>query len=297
MRALAVTLFALAIVGCEGPTEGQQEENLIGGERVARDLFAATVRLPASKCTASWVGPRHLLTAAHCVFDASRGAPMAGYAAGASLAIDTATGLFDVTIEVTVVSETWAELCPRTYCGIAEVAARQDAADVALIVLRDDVPDQRFLPVTADAQAPGDAVIIQGFGCEDGLYAGDERSDINLASAETRVVPATDALHEGSFIGEDHLEAASGNYFMTAGPAHAAGGAGLCPGDSGGPVYANTATGLAIAGVNANYTLLPEAQDPLGLPVTNWHTRLDGDARHAIATWLGEHGATFAARH
>lgn len=292
MRALVAML--LGVVACGQTSATQQEDNLIGGEHVDRELFAATVRLPASKCTGAWVGPRHILTAAHCVFDAGRGAPMAVYAAGAALELDTAMGMREVTIEDTFISPTWAELCPRTYCGIAEVAARQDAADVALIVLEDEIEEVRFLPLATLPMAPGDLVIIQGFGCEDGIHAGDERGEATLASAETRVVPASDALHDGSYIEPEHLETASANYFMTAGPAHADGGAGLCPGDSGGPVYTESEAGLAIVGVNANYTLLPDEQDPLGLPVTNWHTRLDGDARHAVASWLAAHGATLA---
>jgi hypothetical protein len=35
----------------------------------------------------------------------------------------------------------------------------------------------------------------------------------------------------------------------------------------------------AVAGVNANYTLRPEETDDVGLPVTNWHTRLDESSR------------------
>ncbi len=75
---------------------------------------------------------------------------------------------------------------------------------------------------------------------------------------------------------------------MTAGPGArgASAAAGLCPGDSGGPLYRKRDGGWAVVGVNSNYTLALEADDSVGLPITNWHTRLDGKSRHDVATWL-----------
>mgnify|MGYP000644449504 CR=1 FL=1 len=64
----------------------------------------------------------------------------------------------------------------------------------------------------------------------------------------------------------------------------------LCPGDSGGPLYKATPDGVAVVGVNANYTLLPDDKDEVGIPVTNWHTRLDGSSRNHVGDWLSQVG-------
>jgi hypothetical protein len=47
-----------------------------------------------------------------------------------------------------------------------------------------------------------------------------------------------------------------------------------------------------VVGVNSNYTLGPEAKDSVGLPITNWHTRLDDASRHGVGAWLKAVGVT-----
>ena len=39
--------------------------------------------------------------------------------------------------------------------------------------------------------------------------------------------------------------------------------------------------------MNASYTFLPSGR----IPVTNWHSRVDGDARWGTASWLESMGA------
>jgi len=70
------------------------------------------------------------------------------------------------------------------------------------------------------------------------------------------------------------LENTRTNYELTPGPR-----------DSGGALY-RTGTNRVV-GVNASYTFLPASN----VPVTNWHTRLDGDARWGVASWLAAFGA------
>lgn len=284
-RRASILLAAGLLFGCANPP-AQQEDNLIGGERIEREAYGATVRLLQSRCTGALVTPQHILTAAHCVFNASRGIAFDEYASGALLELETSRGTLSAEIADVSISPTWADACTNNYCGIAQIAAQQDAADVAVIELAAPLEGIEPAPMTAEQLAVGDDVILVGFGCEDGLYEEDDRDDVSLATASSRVVPTSDALHEGSYLLDPEMTA--GSYVFTAGPAHPDGGPGLCPGDSGGPIYVERDGVLHVAGVNANYSLRPEAEDPHGLPVTNWHTRIDDRSRHGIAAWLSD---------
>lgn len=71
---------------------------------------------------------------------------------------------------------------------------------------------------------------------------------------------------------------------------------GLCPGDSGGPLYRKLADGsLVVVGVNANYTFTGGYEYPTpegfsfrygGSPRTNWQTRVDGEVGLKVGAWL-----------
>jgi hypothetical protein len=45
-----------------------------------------------------------------------------------------------------------------------------------------------------------------------------------------------------------------------------------------------------IVGVNAYYSFRPKDVDPDGISVTNWHTRLDREARFELGAWLEDLG-------
>jgi hypothetical protein len=121
---------------------------------------------------------------------------------------------------------------------------------------------------------------VTGFGCTTGVHVTDQNVAVALRTAEQNVVAPSAAVHDGSFVTAADEPIYAGNYVLTAGKA------GLCPGDSGGPLY----RAGAVVGVNANYTLRPDDQDEVGLPVTNWHTRLDGNSRNHVGEWLSEVG-------
>ena len=275
--------LCLLLLGCGTTAAEQQEGALIDGEPVDGAALPATMQLPGSDCTAARIGPRHVLTAAHCVFDSGSRRIMPSYRAGAQLQLRHGDQVVELTVEAAHVSPSWVEACSKAYCTIAHIAAQQDAADVALVVSEEPITLGEPSSIDPRPVQDGELLTVGGYGCGDGVYLS-QRYD-GLTVAEGLVVPASDALHEGSPIGEADLEAAAGSYFMTAGPWHE-GGPGLCPGDSGGPVYRDG----RIVGVNANYSLPPLEEDPAGTPVTNWHTRLD-DGRHGVLSWLTELGA------
>jgi len=294
VRALAAFALAgsLLLAGCAAPEPSAQDQDLIGGRHAGADDAPATVLL-ANGCSAAQVGPGVLLTAAHCVYSASRGRVSSAFDDGAKLQLRYAAGQasVDVVVGTTLINQAWQLACAVSYCGPSEVTGKLDAADVALILLDEHPADIPIAPIDTAALAIGDSIVLAGYGCEQGLRKPDEREDTTLALADSRVVDAAEVVHEGSFMGEADVDVMRGSYFVSLGPGADADAAGLCPGDSGGPVYRRAGEKLTVVGVNANYTLGPEQDDPIGLPVTNWHTRLDANSRHDIAGWLAENGA------
>ena len=135
--------------------------------------------------------------------------------------------------------------------------------------------------------APSASVIEIGFGCTEGVSKKDERTSATLLFAPAKLVGADHAVHDGSPVTSPDLVAIGANYVLTDGPGRSAKKSGLCPGDSGGPLYKQGPNGaLAVVGINSNYTFAPEDRDPAGLPVTNWHTRVDDGSSHKVASWL-----------
>jgi hypothetical protein len=93
-------------------------------------------------------------------------------------------------------------------------------------------------------------------------------------------------VHDGSAVLAADVPQVASIYALTSGPGAAKARAGLCPGDSGAALYRKREGRLVVVGVASNYTLGPEAKDQLGLPITNWHTRLDASSKHDVAGWL-----------
>lgn len=277
---MRAALFAVVLAGCAGapaPEPAAEEPELIGGRSTPLAELPATVRL--ARCTAVKVAPRVLLTAAHCLVDLATMEPSFGPARPA-----TVDGV-PRAVAATHLHPAYAAACAATFCSVPEVAQKLDAPDVALLELEEELAGVAVAPVSRRALAPGDRVRLVGFGCTGGVHVGGGPTSPRLATAYGVVAPPADARHEGSALGAADEAVYAGNYALTAGPAKADA-AGLCPGDSGGPLYAPDG---AVVGVNANYTLRPADVDPVGLPVTNWHTRLDPASRHDVAAFLAAH--------
>jgi hypothetical protein len=292
---------ALAFTGAcagEGVGEDDSEETdgaLVGGTPAKPGQFPGTVHLEGG-CTAAKVSPTLLLTAAHCVLDPATVRPIYGAERGVAIASDPAAGYAPYDVAAVHVHPSWEAACDLTYCGASAVTARLDAPDVALIELARPLEGVATAHVDAAPLRAGERVVVLGYGCTEGVHLRDGRALASLAWADALIVPSERAIHDGSPVTVADAPVFAANYAQTAGPALAKDQAGLCPGDSGGPLFKHIDGALAVVGVNANYTLRPDADDAVGLPVTNWHTRLDGTSKHDVAAWLAEHGALATGR-
>lgn len=256
------------------------ESDLINAEPAKKEDLPATVHL-ADGCTAAKIAPKMLLTAAHCVLDLGTLDPK--YGANKPIKLGDSKQHEVARVHV---HPRWMSVCADTLCSIAAVTLKIDAPDVAIVELKEDLADVSIAPVDEQPLKPGDDVILVGFGCTNGVHVADRSTSGKLTTKEAKIIAPEKAIHEGSPLVENNLAVYSGNYALTAGPARNEG-AGLCPGDSGGPLYRRIKDKLYVAGVNANYTLRPDDQDGVGLPITNWHTRLDKDSRNRVGAWIG----------
>jgi hypothetical protein len=149
------------------------------------------------------------------------------------------------------------------------------------MVLNEELVDIPTATIDVDPVNEGDPLTIVGYGCVTGVRSYD--ADGKLRAADVKAVPTSAVVHPGSYLAYADaatLTEVAGNYLITPGPKMVGDAGGLCPGDSGGPVY-RTGTNV-IVGVNASYSF----ESGGDIPVTNWHTRLDAKATHGIAAWL-----------
>jgi hypothetical protein len=179
----------------------------------------------------------------------------------------------------------WMKKCAETLCSISAVSAKVDAPDIAIIELTEDLANVPITAVDRKRALPGDDVILVGFGCTDGVHVAATGGG-TLRTADATIAPPSAAVHDGSPVTADDVSVFAQNYVLTAGPGKDPSHAGLCPGDSGGPLYARREGKIVVVGVNANYTLLPDEDDAVGLPVTNWHTRVDDESTHGVYAWI-----------
>ena len=274
---LAVAVGAVACSNGAASPDAAIAPEIIGGKVVAS--MPGVVHLDDG-CTAAKVGRRTLLTAAHCVVSLSTMDAKYDMTHPVRLAVNAAAGHVAHAVTATAVHPAFATKCAETLCSIAAVVAKVDAPDVALLAIADDLPEVAIVPISTVPLAVGEAVELVGYGCTAGVHVADDRAVTTLATAESVVVAPATAVHDGSPVADADLPVVSGNYALTAGTA------GLCPGDSGGPLFARRGGAIQIVGVNANYTLRPDEDDAVGVPVTNWHTRLDTASRNDVAAWI-----------
>ncbi len=296
MVGVAALLAASAVVvGCSATssTDDATHDSLIGGRPAADGEFPSTL-LIATNCTAAKIGPRHILTAGHCVM--YPGLPSHPFfAPGATMHLtnkhaanntsEADPAFFAVTVEQTFLHPTWVST-QSTGLNLGATPS----ADVAIVLLtKESEPLLSNIPtahVDTKPVLPGDKVVVMGYGCETGLYTGFDYSQARLKVQSTVAMDPADALAPGRNPAPNPAAHTGENYFFT--PGVALGGdaatASLCPGDSGGPVYRDDGTQRVIVGVNSYYNFDPN--DRVGVSLTNWHTRLDLAATASVGDWV-----------
>jgi len=243
---------------------------LSGGREDSEQQHPAVLSLRADQgfiCSAVKIGPRTLITAAHCVVDAGSGELMPAFRPGAGISLDNAPrqlsdkGAMRVVVDATRLSDAYreglAKLADYRRRRLAELSSMASALpaeqleqglrmryhfaerypDIALIRLRTATPEIPVAEVDFRPLAAGAQVELVGFGCADPHRAGN-RSSAERRSGWTRVI-RVDAVNFYTEAGQKSRQAPS-----------------LCPGDSGGPVlYQGRVVGVhsVVYGLNARH--------------------------------------------
>lgn len=246
---------------------------LVNGKLAPPGMFPSVGAM--SGCTATKVGPRHYLLAAHC-YMARIGSPRNAI-------------LFDFGSVSRVIAEhevtlhpSWVETCSKIECSGTEVGTPQDnprKVDAALVRLAWEEPSVPASPIHLAKLVPGDTVIMAGRGCTQGI--GEPGS--GLRYNQSVVVSHAELVHEGSLYGPV-ADLAKDSNVVTPGYAMNPIYPSLCPGDSGGPLFRAVSGQYRLAGIHADYTFRGDYEAG-GLSVTNLHTRLDEESFYRVGEW------------
>ncbi|MBK8010439.1 MAG: trypsin-like serine protease [Deltaproteobacteria bacterium] len=262
----AAVFAAASFLACGGLEEDspgdeiQAVDNLTGGGYVATDgslnyAFKSVVLMATwtssgwrQQCTAARVGPNVLLTAAHCV----TGSLSAYYAPGkfiglsASRSPDPSTYISYMVKSV----QTTGPSFMTDYPGYNGILLAPYGSDLAVIKVTTNLPSTiRTATVETRAVVDDEPVVILGYGCENGYYSSNApRLKYALtkklkASASSEVQAAFNEMGSAWTSGTNDWSAVAKNYLATPGYRYSeakgtATPASVCPGDSGGPVFA-----------------------------------------------------------
>lgn len=303
-KGLVFAALTLAHMACSDevlePAPGREEraQALVGGEQVVEGKWDSAVFWATDSggaCSGAVVGPRHVLTAAHCVqaFDSSAnvavGRLRGGLEQGKRLGItnkkvlDQGGGYELNTIELVSMHPGWMTDCLPS-CPFDNSMKPPFPPDLAVIELQQEISDRfaRASVLTAPV-LPGTPVSIMGYGCEGGVGQPMSGNVWRLKAFDTVTGNAQYVVHPSSFVAHALRTIYERHYVITPGlDLHDA--ASLCPGDSGGPLYlTDDAAGEVVVGVNAYYSFRSATH---GIATTNAHTRLGRDNPSDTTQWL-----------
>lgn len=261
-RIIGSSLLLLAMSACgASPESGSIEslsDELVDGHVATEAEYPSTVSLGG--CTGVKVGPRHFLSAAHCFGNPS----MSTLSVTAN---NNAQNFQNLTVSSVNVHPQYTSC---TACsGDGSMNDFGFKPDVALIIVQELTPAIPVAVIDTTPVAVGAAVTLTGYGCENGVgqpsgpsrfKVGDTHSIDPFLISDATSIPAS--------------------FSTTYGPGVDASAPGLCPGDSGGPLF-RTGTNKVI-GINALVSFGGEQ----GTPIGNWFTRLDQQSRYNVYGWI-----------
>ncbi len=295
-RQLWSTLLAFAALACSPLKNRYSSPHIIGGAEIDNQQWEPFLAIP--NCSGVLITPTVIMTAAHCIHDfANTGQIRQNYRAGSTMAISNGrqrgVDQVQVTIAASHIHPTWAAACTaQKPCNPQRAGAAVDPAvsDLALIFLRQPVPNIRPAQVDLSPVSPGQPIVVAGYGCEGGINTG--RSGVRKAMATAAVDGAQALAHPGSERASAIPQTLSAN-FVT--PGQPDGGPSLCPGDSGGPAFRDfTAAEVEriqrgeplpakLVGIHADYTFIGSYEQTGAIPKTNIHAKFDSPG---VRAWL-----------
>lgn len=299
-RVLLASWVALGLISCASDLEEEEvtniDQELVGGAQAVDGEWDSAIFwiVNGGSCGGAVVGPRHVLTAAHCVqtldlnnnymLGTLRSAlfPGQNFSYTHDNQLDDQTTYYRTRIEKTLMHPQWVSSCARG-CPFSNSMVAPYPPDLAIVILEDPFPAQiPHAKIDLGLVTPDTPVSIVGYGCEDGLGMG-FRQPGKLKFYDTRTLDHDAADHRSAFVPSQDTRRFERGYVITPGQ-DTYNEASLCSADSGSPLYLTDVTdGEVIVGVNAYYSF---TNIPSGISTTNAHTRLGWDNPTGTALWM-----------
>lgn len=297
--------LSLLLLSCGDGNLSNQESNLnlIGGQYVKPGQFPATVALVAKSsinksertfCTASKIGPKTFLTAAHCVVMAS-GELTGNFIPGSSIVVAYGPdSVKDKRYNLTIVSAAAHPSYVKSGKAFGTVEQlsdklREQMVDVGVFTVKEETPEVQTARLVTDtkeiknAMEKENSIFIGGYGCEERpakttgklKYGKTKVSKLNDGSFLFAMSKSLEGLLKSKGINPNApakndknippkpqsditVQLSEEEVFKTL--IDPKKDVMICPGDSGGPVYLNNGTNLDVIGVNSLTGIHPVKQ-------------------------------------
>ncbi|MBS1958434.1 MAG: S1 family peptidase [Bdellovibrionales bacterium] len=256
--------------------------DIINGQKARPGQFPFIVKMTG--CTATKVGPRHFLIAAHCLYlGPGTFNPPPRMTIRAQEILEPTT-LSLARVVRAPVHPTWLEAC-RNRCTGHETGGPRDKpgrADIAMVEIDRDSPEIPIAPVLYTSVPLGTEVTLAGYGCTRGINSG---GNGDLTYGTTRLGGPELLRHPGSLYLPIAAVTAQ-SFLITPGTSLDPTAPALCPGDSGGPLLVQVGGKWNLIGIASDYTFTGYYEASGAIPMTNLHTRVDDQSLHKIGEWI-----------